>query len=131
MRKSIDFGVLVGKTLAKVTEKNNKITFLTSDNEKFVMYHNEKCCSKTYTASVLGDFNRIIGIPIIRAETIASTLNRKRLSIDIEAGHPERHPLAYYTLGINDNYRDEVVIRWFGERGYDFDSEQVFFEKLN
>lgn len=114
---------LVGKTIKTISISNNEILFTSTENDQFVMYHGQDCCESVYIEDVVGDWNDLIGSPILKAEESSNSDDPP-----VESKYePESYTWTYYKLATIKGYVD---IRWFGEsNGYY--SESVNFGKLN
>lgn len=111
--KECDFGTLVGLTLKEVDVTNETITFLTTNNRKFVMDHSQSCCESVEVESVVGDWNDLIGRPILLAEQSTSDKTPEGFTHEYE---PESQTWTFYKLATIKGYVD---IRWFGSsNGY-------------
>jgi hypothetical protein len=106
----VPFKTLLGKTLVSVdvNDYKNVIRFTTTDNETYLMFHEQDCCEDVWVEDIVGDWNDVIGSPIVRAEE-----SRKRI-YDNECC--ESSTWTYYKLATIKGYVD---IRWCGtSNGY-------------
>jgi hypothetical protein len=85
---------------------DDQIIFYMSDNTKATMYHEQDCCENVTIEDISGDFDDLIGNPLIVAE-------ERGESGDTDFGS---ETYTFYTLrGIGGS----VDIRWYGEsNGY-------------
>ena len=127
MKGRIGVEDLLGKTLKSidVDDDGRAITFITSDNEVYEMYHFQDCCEDVKIEDICGDLDDLIGFPLVEAEEVT---NRDEHPTDIapkELGYYESFTWTFY------RFRTEkgcVTIRWFGNsNGYY--SESVDFVK--
>lgn len=115
----VSFAVLEGKTLIAcerielttrfdVTE--NSILFQT-ENETFVMYHDQDCCEKVEIESIVGDLQDLVGSPILQADEKVNNNNGE----NYDRGD-DSNTWTFYTLATIKGYVD---IRWHGSsNGY-------------
>lgn len=105
---AVDFSDLVGKTLVKVEvdERNDKITFVDTEGNRYDMYHNQDCCESVYIESVVGDVSDLLNTEIYVAAEVTHD--------DPAAG--ECGMWTFYKLATLKGYVD---IRWYGSsNGY-------------
>lgn len=114
---------LSGKTLIKITNKNNKeLIFLTTKGEEYRLYHYQDCCECVRIEDICGDLNDLLASPIIDAEEVTSKENPE----DINKERQDSFTWTFYKLATALGF---VTIRWYGEsNGYY--SESVNFEQL-
>lgn len=118
-----EFSEIIGKTIIKAENKNDKITFICSDGTTFKMFHDQDCCESVGVEDITGDLSDLYGSPILQASEDSN--------LDLTDAQKERERSAesftwtFYTLR---NINATVQIRWFGEsNGYY--SESVTIEK--
>jgi hypothetical protein len=130
----LDFSVLEGKTLTKIlvraSEDNasyapdpgdNEIYFTTNVGEVYRLYHDQDCCEDVGIESIIGDWNDLIGTPILLAEKVS---NKSDPPIMSKYGEPDSYTWTFYKMS---TIKGSVTIRWYGEsNGYY--SEEVDFE---
>jgi hypothetical protein len=119
-------GDLLGKKLTKITvDGDERIEFITSNNEHYLMYHIQDCCEGVYIESIAGDINKLVGKEILLAEEISNDKFIENWKSKLEY-EPDSYTWTFYKLStINGN----VTIRWLGEsNGYY--SESVDFVLL-
>ena len=122
--KMANFSDLVDKTITKVeiNERNDEILFHTLANERFVLWHSQDCCENVSIEDVCGDWNDIIGSPILQAEENSSKENPEGVKKDYQ----DSFTWTFYRL---TTIKGQVVIRFYGEsNGYY--SETVDFNKF-
>jgi hypothetical protein len=108
---------LLGKTLVKVIGKkgDGEIQFVTTEGEKFYMYHQQDCCESVLVEDICGDMDDLVGSPIVQAD---EETNRDE-SLDYSM------TWTFYRLA---TAKGQVVIRWLGTSN-GFYSESVDFVK--
>lgn len=124
-----EFEEIIGKTVTEININDDKdrIEFICSNDDKFIMYHSQDCCEHVSIDDVVGDINDLIGSPIISAEEITNS-GRDDISdwpkdIPVPEYRPESYTWTFYKLATNKGY---VTIRWYGSsNGYY--SESVYF----
>lgn len=135
-----EFSDLIGKTLKTVINHDDeRITFETSDDEVFSLYHHQDCCEQVHVESITGDLQDLVGTPILVAEERASdedpddiveAAKKEQLKAIAEGRdwYPyseESQTWTFYTLR---TIKGSVDIRWHGSsNGYY--SESVDFSK--
>ena len=117
-----DVSVLEGKVLSNCYQNGSgEIVFETTDNQQFVMFHDQDCCESVNVEDICGEFEDLIGSPILRAEEITGTTP--------DEFNPEEYESYTWTFYKIDTARGGVTIRWFGEsNGYH--SESVSFKEV-
>lgn len=129
---------LIGKTLVRILRREDianeeyengygrggeNILFVTTQGERFAMFHSQDCCESVHIEDVNGDLDDLIGSPIIVAEEV---VNVKGEDIIMPSNREESCTWTFYKIATKKGY---VTIRWFGtSNGYY--SESVSFEKL-
>lgn len=119
------FEDLVGKTIKAVyiPDSNDIITFACDDGSEYKMYHDQDCCESVYVEDVCGDWNDLVGSPIVFAEETTSSDRIK----GVDVYYDDSFTWTFYRLRTN---KGTVVIRWFGSsNGYY--SESVTFDKVS
>lgn len=134
-----DISELLGKTLADIKASSDEIFFLTTNGERYKMYHDQDCCESVSIDDICGDLDDLIGYPIVVAEEVSNddfvdayenSFNKVdkwgyRINAD-GATEPASYTWTFYKLATRKGY---VTIRWFSSsNGYY--SESVDFEKL-
>jgi len=121
----IDFETLNGKTLKSISVNLNKqILFTTTDDEQFLMYHNQDCCESVHIEDVVGDWNDLIGTPILKAEESSNSDDPP-----VESKYePDSYTWTYYKLATIKGYVD---IRWFGESNGYYSEDVSFYKVVN
>ena len=112
---------LLGKTLKEVKKNHDDtaLLFTTTEDEVYLMYHQQDCCETVYIEDIAGDLDCLIGYPITLAEEASNSgLNEE---------YRDSETWTYYKLATVKCY---VTIRWYGSsNGYY--SESVDFIKAN
>ena len=116
---TMQFTDLMGKTLVSVENVNNEqIVFRTAD-ESYRLFHRQDCCEEVLVESIIGDFDDLIGTPILLAEEATSG--------EPVWGEEGSSTWTFYKLR---TVKGSVDIRWHGtSNGYY--SESVEFEKVS
>ena len=110
---------LVGKTFISVKQFTDgscgdELIFET-ETEKFIFYHEFRCCENVFLEDITGDLNDLVGVPLLLAEERS------------EDGKCE-YGTCLWTFYEFRTVKGSVTVRWFGEsNGYY--SESVDFRK--
>lgn len=134
-----DISELLGKTLADIKADIDEIFFLTTEGERYKMYHYQGCCESVNIDDICGDLDDLIGYPIVVAEEVSNDdfvnayensfnkVDRWGFKVDADGDTmPDSYTWTFYKLATRKGY---VTIRWFGSsNGYY--SESVDFVKL-
>ena len=118
------FEVLKGKVLTSIIGKKNdeEMIFVTSDGEKFKLFHDQDCCEFVSIEDIIGDLDDLLDSPIIEAEEAVGgePVGWKRDEYE------DSYTWTFYKLATAKGF---VTIRWFGSsNGYY--SEYVNFERV-
>ncbi len=106
-----------------VSHEDDEITFKSSDNRTFRMFHSQDCCEDVSIESIVGELSDLLGSPILLAEESTSAATPDDFKHDYE---PESQTWTFYKLATIKGYVD---IRWFGSsNGYY--SESVDFKEV-
>lgn len=119
----LNISELVGKTLSRVELSGDRETleFETVDGDKYQLYHDQDCCESVWLEDVNGDFEDLVGSPILVAEEVSNTEHDNPLN-----KYDESYTWTYYKL---HTIKGGVHLRWYGvSNGYY--SERVDFRKL-
>ena len=98
---------MVGKVPIKINETSYEIVFIFDDGAACKFYHYQDCCESVSIDDVNGDWDDMIGMPILLAE------ERDGKSGNTEWGH---ETWTFYTFR---SIKGSVDVRWHGEsNGY-------------
>ena len=117
-----NISVLLGKTIVEITggkKGDEEITFKTSDNKTYLMYHQQDCCENVEIEDVIGDLIDLIDSPITMAEEVTQ---------DGEEDDWGTSTWTFYKLATIKGF---VTIRWFGESNGYYSESVEFAEILN
>jgi hypothetical protein len=123
-----NFSDLLGKTLTKVEVRDDdeRIDFYCSDGSEYQMFHMQDCCESVYIEDINGDFDDLIGEPILVAEEVT---NEDRPPKSGEYYTDESYTWTFYRLATNKGY---VNIRWYGaSNGYYSESVDFYLIEPN
>lgn len=116
------FKDLLGKTLTRVDAEGAEIRFFTEDGFEYKQWHEQDCCESVYVEDVAGDWEDLIGSPLVLA---AEESSDDPPPAD-QFGPPDSYTWTFYRLG---TVKGTVVVRWLGEsNGYY--SESVSFQQM-
>lgn len=121
-KTSVSFSELVGKVLTAVALNDSKdeITFKCADGTEYVQHHDQDCCESVSVEDVAGNFDDIIGSPILVAEE--STNSEE--SPEGATKPSESFTWTFYKI---DTAKGGVTIRWLGEsNGYYSESVDTY-----
>jgi len=113
--------VLQGKTLSSITGEvgSGEIVFVTTNGDKYLMYHEQDCCESVSVEDIVGDLQDLVGSELLVAEEVEG-----ESPADFEAY--ESYTWTFYKFATRKGYVD---IRWLGQsNGYY--SESVSFVKV-
>lgn len=105
-----DFSNLKGKTFVDVvvSDDNEEVLFVVSDNEKYKLFHSQNCCESVTIESIVGDVKDLIGAEILIADEATSGNANEVYDAD--------EMWTFYKLATVKGYVD---IRWYGSsNGY-------------
>lgn len=129
------FESLLGKTLIDIKVIGEEEIHFLTDNEYYVLRHDQNCCERVYIESIVGDINDLIGSPITLAEEASNNWNASSNAKVLHALMPkdplpnsdESYTWTFYKLATVKGYVD---IRWYGSsNGYY--SESVSFHEYS
>ena len=114
---------LIGKTLSHITGCSNgseRIEFVTTDGETYVMQHIQDCCESVSVDDINGDYLDLIDTPILEAEERSNDEGVR------DAEYDESFTWTFYYIA---TIKGSVLIKWYGtSNGYY--SEGVDFCKM-
>lgn len=128
MKERIDFSILRGLTLSEVEWSHdldgdiNFVSFDTTCDREFVMYHEQDCCECVYLQDVCGDIDDLIGSPITMAEEVCSDDDPDDYNQQNEF---ESRTWTFYKLATVKGY---VTLRWLGSSNGYYSEKVSFFE---
>lgn len=119
------FSDLMGKTLTKIDNTAYEVVFTTNTGEKFKLYHEQDCCERVEVEDINGEFDDLIGTPILLAEEVSNSYE-DGIVVAPKKKWDESYTWTFYKLATIKGY---VTIRWYGtSNGYY--SERVSFARL-
>lgn len=111
---------LVGKTLSSINESGDEIVFVTTDGERYRMYHEQDCCECVEIEDIVGDLADLVDSEILVAEEVDG-----ESPADFDNMFYDSYTWTYYKFATLKGYVD---IRWLG-RSNGYYSERVSFER--
>lgn len=121
---SEDIGLLVGKTIKKITDSSDELLFECTDESAFRQYHMQDCCEQVVIYDINGGLHNLIGEEIV----YASVYTDGDWPSDVPT--PECLESFTWTIVTLKTANAEVVIRWLGQsNGYY--SESVYFQRTH
>ena len=127
MRCEADFGELKGKILSEIIglEKGSEmVVFLTTDKEKFTLWHDQQCCETVEVEDIIGNPADLIGSEILLAEERTNEKQDLRPANE----NDESWTWIFYELA---TIKGNVTIRWYGGSWNGYYSEKAKFRKDN
>ena len=112
------FKDLLGKTLTEIKNNGYELIFIANDGTQYKMYHAQDCCESVSIEDINGDFEDLIGTPILLAEEVSNyePFSDEDKQKTKEADDWGSCTWTFYKLATIKGYVD---IRWFGEsNGY-------------
>jgi len=138
MTDYVGIETLKGLTIASVIDSDDaRIVFKTVCGRTFTMQHFQDCCEAVYVEDICGDWDDIIGSPIVVAEEVISTDAKPYGDPLIAAEHilrngdnepvdaDDSHTWTFYKL---DTVKGGVTIRWFGTSNGYYSESVSFYE---
>ena len=124
MKQDVSVDILKDKVLTEigVCRDQDEIYFKVSDKEIYLMHHYQSCCESVVIEDICGNFEDLIGSPILIAE--------ERCNYDSPEGQVESRDMSEtWTFYEFATLKGSVTIRWYGtSNGYY--SESVNFERI-
>jgi hypothetical protein len=109
---------MIGRTPVSIKQDGEEILFTFSDGSTALFYHAQNCCESVEIEDVNGDWNDLIGNPILVAD--------ERISRD-ERGEYDTNTWTFYTFRGNGG---TVDVRWHGSsNGYYSESVNFLFNE--
>lgn len=116
----MDISVLKGKTLTSVQATEALITFVTTEGDKYQLYHSQDCCESVYIESIAGDLQDLVGSALLLVEESSSD------NTETCGNYEDSETWTFYKFATIKGYVD---VRWYGtSNGYY--SESVDFTKV-
>ncbi len=128
MYDDLEFDILKGKVLAKIegAKGEDELIFTTVDGEKYKLYHCQDCCESVDIEDICGDFEDLIGEPLLEAEEVSNSDVNPPDASPKTTEYQDSFTWTFYKLR---TIKGGVTIRWYGEsNGYY--SESVDFAKV-
>ena len=101
--------------------REDKICFTCADGTKYVMYHDQDCCESVVINDISGDWDDLIGSPLLIAEAALNS------STDDEKESGDSQTWTFYKFATIGGYVD---IRWIGESNGYYSESVTFKEDL-
>lgn len=118
----IDISALIGKTITKIDNHGESLSFTCSDNTSYKMHHEQNCCESVYLEDICGDLADLMDSPVVNAEESISDENPP----DYKPEYQEYQESFTWTFYRISTIHGTVTLRWYGEsNGYY--SESVSF----
>lgn len=113
---------LLGLTLNRIIVTDDTITFESSCDRKFMMYHYQEGCESVFIEEIHGDMDDLIGNPVTLSECISNSMSEHETNATMAVINPigqysdECHLWTFYKIC---TIKGCVTIRWLGEsNGY-------------
>ena len=119
-RKHVEFSALVGEVLDSVDidREENQILLTTRSGRKFLVYHEQDCCETVAISGQDGNFDKLIGKPLIEARDIAVDTSEEAID--------SSQTTTTLVFRVDDQ---TVISRWVGDSN-GFYSESVDIAEL-
>ena len=120
--KYCNVDILKGKTLSSIDGEvgSDEIVFVTTDGERYRMFHDQDCCENVSLDDIVGDLQDLVGSEILLAEEVNGEIPSTFDEFEYESC-----TWTFYKFATIKGYVD---LRWFGtSNGYY--SEGVSFVK--
>ena len=121
------FKELLGKTLKEIIVnkdcsefKDEFILFRTTENEEFIMFHDQDCLESVWIEDICGDIQKLIGKPLKNVECYH---NKNENTV-----YDSSETYTFYKLSNENEY---VTIRWFGSSNGYYSESANFCKKTN
>lgn len=109
---------MIGKTPTAIVQTEDEITFTFDTGETAKFYHEQDCCESVYVDDVNGDWNDLIGVPLLVSE--------ERVGEYEGGGYHESVTWTFYTFR---SIKGSVDVRWCGSsNGYYSESVDMHWE---
>lgn len=120
LRNELEISELVGKTLIEIAEDKNKVIFITDDGKAYKMFHLPECCESVELEEVIGDWDDLIGKPLLMSEKVTSKENLKPQTYEYDSG-----TWTFYKFATIKGY---VTLRWYGASNGHYSEEVNFIQ---
>ena len=95
---------MLGQVPIKIVKSDEELTFTMSSGDTFRFYHDNECCEVVSIEEVIGDFEDLLFLPILRAEE------------KVNDDEYNNQTWTFYTFATRKGYVD---VRWLGSsNGY-------------
>ena len=116
-----EISALEGKILSRVEQIDNRfILFYAIDGSRYEMYHDQDCCEDVRVDEVIGDYEDLVGVPILDAREESSSTNGKKSDTSF-----------MWTFYIIRTIKGTVTIRWYGSSNGYYSESVSFREFIN
>lgn len=119
---------LLGKTLIRIENSDDELTFTTSEGSVYRLYHQQDCCENVYIEDICGDLHDLVGSPLVEIEEIGNADKPLTCKDNLRPTHEidESYTWTFYKFRTAKGF---VTVRWYGSsNGYY--SESVDFRKI-
>lgn len=114
--------VIVGKVPTEIRQDNERIFMRFEDGSECHIYHDQDCCESVYVEDVVGDFQDLVGHPLLVAE------ERNSEGTPPLYENEESYTWTFYTFR---NIGGSVDVRWYGSsNGYYSESVTVRYDPV-
>ena len=114
---------MLGKTFVLVTGSvgDGEMLFETAQGERFMFAHSQDCCESVDINDIVGDFQDLVGEPLLLAEQVQG-----ETPVDFNERDHESVTWTFYKFATHKGYVD---VRWLGEsNGYYSEGVDLFVE---
>ena len=125
--EKIPVNTLIGLTLKSIDGMeldNNGVTFTSTTNRRFELYHHQDCCERVEIVDIEGDPNDLIGAPIIVAEEVSS--DDYPVPDHVTQPTDRSHTWTFYRFATRKGW---VVLRWLGQSNGYYSESVSFVER--
>jgi hypothetical protein len=123
LQDSLTIKSLAGQTPTEIKSDDTEITILLDSGIECKLSHHQDCCESVYVDDVCGDWDDLIGVPLVHAEERTGGYDN-----DNKYGH-ESVTWTFYDF---QSTKGSVNVRWCGEsNGYYSESVHVDFNIRN
>jgi hypothetical protein len=116
-RKHVEFSALVGEVLdaVDIDREENQILLTTRSGRRFLVYHEQDCCETVAISGQDGNFDKLIGKPLVEARDFAVDTT--------EEGIDDSQTTTTLVFRVDDQ---TVISRWIGDsNGYYSESVDI------